>query len=45
MPKSAMENADFMKVLAKMGLNPRWQDGNPIILGMMDSAVGQVIGN
>ena len=27
-----------------MGLNPDWQTGNPIILGMVDSAVGQVIG-
>ena len=28
-----------------MGLNTDWQNGNPIILGMIDSAVGQVIGN
>ena len=45
MPRSSQENSDFMKVLSKMGLNTDWQNGNPIILGMMDSAVGQVIGN
>ena len=44
MPRSSQENSDFMKVLSKMGLNPDFKTGNPIILGMMDSAVGQVIG-
>ena len=45
MPKSAQENSDFMKVLTKLGLNPDYQTGNPIILGMVDSLVGWVIGN
>ena len=45
MPKSAQENSDFMKALTKMGVNPDYQTGNPIILGMVDSLVGWVIGN
>ena len=45
MPKSAQENSDFMKVLTKMGLNPDYQTGNPVILGMKDSANGLMIGN
>ena len=45
MPRSSKENSDFMKVLSKMGLNPDDSSGNPVILGMVDSAIGQVIGN
>ena len=45
MPRSSQENSDFMKVLTKMGLSTDWRTGNPVILGMVDSAVGQVIGN
>ena len=44
MPRNSQENSDFMYVLSKMGLNPHYDTGNPVILGMMDSAVGQVIG-
>ena len=45
MPRSSQENSDFMKVLSKMGLNPDQMTGNPVILGMMDSVLGMVIGN
>ena len=44
MPRSFQENSDLMKVLSKMGLNPDSNTGNPIILGMKDSATGHVIG-
>ena len=45
MPRSSKENSDFMNVLSKMGLNPNYNNGNPVILGMIDSSIGQVIGN
>ena len=45
MPRSSQENSDFMKVLSEMGLNPDIITGNPIILGMVDSVFGHVIGN
>ena len=45
MPRSSKENSDFMKALSKLGLNPDHNNGNPVILGMVDSAVGSVIGN
>ena len=45
MPRSSQENSDFMKALSKLGLNPSHDTGNPVILGMVDSAVGSVIGN
>ena len=45
MPQSYKENSDFMNVLFKMGLNPRYDTGNPVILGMTDSSIGYVIGN
>merc|ERR1712048_1067749 len=38
MPRSSQENSDFLYVLSKMGLNPHYDTGNPVILGMMDSA-------
>ena len=45
MPRSSQENSDFMKVLSKLWLNPSQDTGNPVILGMVDSAVGYLIGN
>ena len=44
MPRSSKENSDFMYVLSKLGLDPTHETGNPVILGMVDSAVGSVIG-
>ena len=44
-PRSSQENSDFMKALSKMGLDPDYQTGNPVILGMVDSSFGSVIGN
>ena len=46
MPRSAHENLDLMKALGlKLGLNPDHNTGNPVILGMVDSAFAYVIGN
>ena len=45
MPRSSQENADFMIILSIMGLNPDYDTGNPVILGMVDSVVGHAIGN
>ena len=45
MPRNSQENSDFLYVLSKMGLNPNHNNGNPVILGMVDSSIGQVIGN
>ena len=42
---SSQENSHFMKALSKLGLDPAHETGNPVILGMVDSAVGSVIGN
>ena len=44
MPRSSKENSDLMKALTGMGLNPDWQSGTPVILGMVDSALGSAIG-
>ena len=45
MPRSFKENSDLMKALTGMGLDPDYKTGNPIILGMVDSDVGWMIGN
>ena len=46
MPRNSEENYELMTVLTGLGLNPDHAslNGTPIILGMVDSARGSIIG-